>query len=86
MARKPDLLYLLTGRHTVEYPYTQDSTILMSIIRLNGVSYILEDAFTWTRTTEIYLTPAMRGQATAFAVAHETETPSTRVWRVTAGK
>ena len=63
MGRKPDLLYLLSGRPTVEYPYTQDTAVLMSALRANGVSYILEDGFTWTRTTETYLAPAMQRPA-----------------------
>ena len=83
MARKPDLLYLLSGRATVEYPYTKDTAALMSTLRANGVTYILEDGFTWTRTTEIYLAPAMSGRPEAFTLVCESPAPRTRVWRVT---
>ena len=82
MSRKPDLLYLLAERQTVEYPYTQDGAILMSTIEHNAVSFILEDAFTWTRTTETYLIPAMHASAGDFALAYETPAPHTRVWKI----
>lgn len=82
MSRKPDLLYLLTRRPTVEYPYTQDTAVLQRVVRANHAGYILEDAFTWTRTTETYLAPAMRGAAESFVLEYETPAPQTRVWRV----
>jgi 4-amino-4-deoxy-L-arabinose transferase-like glycosyltransferase len=82
MARKPDVLYLLTGHPTVEYPYTQDGAILMSTLHANHVSYILEDGFTWTRTSETYLAPAMSQLPGVFSLALETPAPRTRIWQV----
>jgi hypothetical protein len=82
LGRKPDLLYLLSGRLTVEYPYSQDTSLLMSTVHRNAVSYVLEDAFTWTRSTETYLAPAMRGQISSFTLVHETPSPPARVWAV----
>lgn len=82
MCRKPDLLYLLVQRATVEYPYTQDTAALQQVLRASHVTFILEDGFTWTRTTETYLAPAMRGAAESFALVFETPAPPARVWRV----
>ncbi len=82
MSRKPDLLYLLSARRTVEYPYTQDGAILSATLRANRVSYILEDAFTWTRTSETYLAPAMRSLPGSFSLVNETPPPQTRIWQV----
>jgi hypothetical protein len=82
MARKPELVYLLSSHRALEYPYTQDGSILMSTVAAGQVSYILEDAFTWTRTTETYLAPAMRALPAAFTLVHETPPPRTRIWQV----
>jgi hypothetical protein len=82
LARKPDMLYLLSGHPTVEYPYSQDGNVLLSTLETNGVTFILEDSFTWTKTTEIYLAPAMLSRSAAFHLAFETAAPTTRVWAV----
>jgi len=86
MCRKADLLYVLTGHQALEYPYSPDGMVLREAARENQVDYIIEDAFTWTRTSEQYLTPALQGwraQAPgSLVLAYETEAPQTRVWRV----
>ncbi len=84
MGRKSDLLYLLSDRRTAEYPYSQDPAILLSALARNKVTHVLEDAFTWTRTTEIYLDPAMHSRPAAFNLLHETSEPVTRLWAVNA--
>jgi hypothetical protein len=86
ICRKADLMYLLTAHKALEYPYSADGTDLMNAARDNQVAYVIEDAFTWTRTTQQYLQPALEnwraGDATALSLAYETAPPRTRVWRV----
>lgn len=82
MGRKPELIYLLSGRPSLEYPYTQDGRILATSLRNHAVDYILEDAFTWTRTTATYLAPAMHAQSPVPTVVYETAAPVTRIRRV----
>jgi len=85
MCRKADLLYVLTGHKAMEYPYSPEGMELLQAARENQVDFIIEDAFTWTRTTEQYLTPALQSWLTqapnSLSLAFETDAPSTRVWR-----
>jgi len=87
MCRKADLMYVLTGHQALEYPYSTDGAELKQAVYNNGVAFLIEDPFTWTRTTEQYLRPALQSwQAEdpgALALALETNAPRTRVWRVT---
>lgn len=86
MCRKADLLYILTGHQALEYPYSADGMELMRVVYNNQVAYVIEDAFTWTRTTEQYLRPALRSwqaqDPAALSLAYETDAPRTRVWRI----
>ncbi len=86
MCRKADLLYILTGHPALEYPYSTDAADLMHAIGESHVAYVIEDAFTWTRTTAQYLQPALQAWQTmepeALSLVHETDAPRTRVWRV----
>jgi hypothetical protein len=86
VCRKADLLYILTGHRALEYPYSADGVELMKSVRDNRVAYVIEDAFTWTRTTQQYLQPALEdwlaGEPAALSLAFETGAPRTRVWRV----
>lgn len=86
MCRKADLVYILMGHRAMEYPYSADGRELMRAVYDNQVAYVIEDAFTWTRTTEQYLQPALRNwQAAdpfALELTHETDAPHTRVWKI----
>jgi hypothetical protein len=86
IARKADLLYILTGLKAMEYPYSVEGEQLMRAVRDNRVDYIVEDAFTWTRTTEQYLAPALKSwlseEPASLGLVYETDAPQTRVWRV----
>ena len=86
MCRKADLMYLLTGNNALEYPYSKDGTELVACVRDNGVAYLIEDAFTWTRTTPQYLRPALQdwqsAELGALTLVYESDKPRTRVWRV----
>jgi hypothetical protein len=86
MCRKADLLYILTGHKALEYPYSTDGMELLQTARDNQVDYIIEDAFTWTRTTAQYLKPALDSwrakDPSSLALTFETVAPHTRVWRV----
>jgi hypothetical protein len=87
MCRKPDLLYILTRHPALEYPYTAHGTELKQAVYNSGVIYVIEDAFTWTGTTQQYLRPALQDwqiqEPATLALAYETAKPATRVWRVT---
>ena len=86
MCRKADLVYLVTGNQALEYPYSTEGIELAQLARDNHVAYVIEDAFTWTRTTPQYLRPALQmwlgAEPEGLAVVYETGAPRTRVWRV----
>jgi len=86
MCRKADLMYVLTGHQALEYPYSVDGAGLMHFVQDNLVAYVIEDAFTWTRTTQQYLRLALQAwrsaQPAALSLVYETDAPRTRVWRV----
>nr|MBC7244095.1 glycosyltransferase family 39 protein [Chloroflexota bacterium] len=86
MCRKPDLLYILTGYHALEYPYSAQAMDLKWSVLENHVAYIIEDAFRWTLTTADYLRPALNAwlaaEPDALSLVYETDTPRTRVWCV----
>jgi len=86
MCRKADLVYVLTARQALEYPYSADGAALMRAVHDSRAGFIVEDAFTWTLTTQQYLREALRSwraeDPSALALAYETSAPNTRVWRV----
>lgn len=86
ICRKADLMYILTRHPSFEYPYTSNPETLAEFARANGVSYIIQDAFTWTRTTDQYLDPALEGwvaaEPDALTRTFETAKPRTQVWQV----
>jgi hypothetical protein len=81
MLRKPHLLYLLTGRKGLIYPYTSPEDVLREIER-NRVQYIVEEPST---PAEKYLRPALSRLASQgrITLAYETSgrVPN-RVWRI----
>jgi len=87
VCRKADLHYLLTGNLALEYPYDASSAVLREFCEENAVDLLIEDAFTWTRTTDQYLRPALQSwketDSTGLALAYESPPPRTRVWRTT---
>jgi len=86
MCRKPDLLYILTGYQALEYPYSTNALELKRAVYTNHVAYVIEDAFSWTRTTAQYLQPALQAwlalDPRALSLNYETDPPRTRVWHV----
>ena len=86
MCRKPDLLYILTGCQALEYPYSTNALELKRAVYTNHVAYVIEDAFSWTRTTAQYLQPALQAwlalDPRALSLNYETDPPRTRVWHV----
>jgi len=86
ICRKADLMYIVTRRRAMEYPYTRDGVALANGARDNHIAYVIEDAFGWTGTTDDYLRPALKAwratEPEALSVAFETDAPRTVVWRV----
>jgi hypothetical protein len=85
MGRKANLLYLFSGRKTVSYPFTTDSTKIMAFIEKKGVNYVLLDAFTWTPTTQLYLYPAVEKNRRRFGLVVSTGAPKTYLLKVKRG-
>ena len=86
ICRKADLIYIVTGHRALEYPYSQNGMELKRSVDDNGVAYVIEDAFSWTGTTDLYLQPSLlawqSAEPAALSLAFETDAPRTRVWRV----
>jgi hypothetical protein len=86
MCRKADLMYIVTGLHALEYPYSSDGQMLKRAIIDVDAKYVIEDGFSWTGTTEQYLRPALQGwreaEPGAMTLAMDTDAPRTRVWRI----
>ncbi len=85
MGRKSNLLYLFSGRKTVNYPFTTDSAKIMAFIEKKRVDYVLVDAFTWTPTTRLYLYPAVNKNWRKFALVVSTGEPKTYLLKVKRG-
>ena len=83
MGRNAAMIYFLIGRRAVEYPYVAEPAALAEAIRTHAVRYIVEDQFTWTTSTALYLRPAMDGLPDHFALRYATDAPATKVWAVT---
>jgi hypothetical protein len=58
MARKPEFVYLLSGRHSFCYPLTTDRAKVKSA--LQTCQYVLVDNFRWTQNTPLLLAPVLQ--------------------------
>ncbi|MBC7262803.1 MAG: glycosyltransferase family 39 protein [Chloroflexi bacterium] len=86
MCRKADIVYLLTGRQALEYPYVPQPEPMLELAAETNVGYIIRDAFTWTTTTVQYLSQALRDAQkmtpSPVTLVYRTEPPVTEVWKV----
>lgn len=73
ISRKPEFIYLLSGRKSFCYPFTSDADKIKSVIQKGD--YILLDRFYWTGTTVRYLLPVLQKTPEKFEVIHRTEYP-----------
>lgn len=86
MCRKADVVYLLTGRQALEYPYVPQPEPMLELAAETDVGYIIRDAFTWTTTTGQYLSQALRDaqkmKPSPVTLVYRTDPPVTEVWAV----
>lgn len=73
MARKPEFVYLLSGRKSFCYPFTSDIEKINSAIQ--KADYIILDSFYWTGTTYRFLLPVLQKTQEKFDVVHKTKNP-----------
>lgn len=57
--RSPNILYLWTGLHARNYPYSYNERYVLQDIGHEGNDYVIVDSFAWTYTTQIYLVPVL---------------------------
>jgi hypothetical protein len=73
MARKPEFVYILSGRKSFIYPFTSDHEQIRQ--SLSGCDYIILDNFTWTVTTLYYLFPVLEEEPEKYIIVKRTESP-----------
>ena len=73
LARKPEFVYLLSGRRSFCYPMTQDRAQIMSAVLRSG--YVLVDNFQWTDLTASLVGPVLSANPDLWKVAFTTPPP-----------
>ncbi len=73
LARKPEFVYLLSGRQAFCYPFTNDRTRVRQAIL--AADYILFDNFRWTETARHFLNPVLADDPHLFRFVHQTDFP-----------
>ena len=64
--RSPNIFYLWTGMHSRNYPYSHDLAYMLSDISHEHNDYVIDDRFSWTYTTGLYLEPVLRAYKDRF--------------------
>jgi uncharacterized membrane protein YecN with MAPEG domain len=83
MARKPEFVYLLSGRRSFCYPFTKDhAEVRTAMLRSQ---YILADNFQWTGTTGGLLGPVLKENPDLWDLVFTTPPPGFYVLKVNPG-
>ncbi|HTW92427.1 MAG TPA: hypothetical protein VMH22_12060 [bacterium] len=83
MARKPEFVYLLSGRRSFCYPITPDHAKVKSAIERS--QYVLADNFRWTETTPMLLSPVLQENQGLWSLIFSTPPPEFYVLSVKPG-
>jgi hypothetical protein len=83
MARKPEFVYLLSGRRSFCYPFSQNQDDVKSAMLRS--QYILADNFQWTETTPYFLGPVLKANPELWEMAFRTPPPEFYVLRIRTG-
>jgi hypothetical protein len=84
MARKPEFVYLLSGRRSFCYPMTQDGAQIKSAILRS--QYVLFDNFSWTAMTSSLLVPTLRDNVNLWKKIFATPPPEFYVLSINPGE
>lgn len=74
LARKPEFVYLLSGRKSHCYPFTGDRAAVAEAVAKSD--YILFDHFRWTNLTRVFLAPVLKSDEDRFRYVFKTEEPT----------
>lgn len=85
MSRKPTLTYLFDERTATPFVWSRAADDWSAVLAASNVSFIIEDAFTWSDVTDRFLKPVLTADPDRFELVYETTAPVTRVWRVVSG-
>jgi hypothetical protein len=80
MARKPEFVFLLSGRKSFVYPYTTDPEKMRASI--DQADYVLLDNFSWTGTTRRYLLPVLQSEPDRYEVVYRSRPPEFYVLKI----
>jgi len=80
MARKPEFVFLFSGRKSFVYPYTTDLDKMRASI--NQADYVLLDNFSWTGTTPRYLLPVLQTEPDRYEVVYRSRPPEFYVLKI----
>ncbi|OPX17379.1 hypothetical protein BXT86_06800 [candidate division WOR-3 bacterium 4484_100] len=73
MARKPEFVYLLSGRKSRLYPFTRNHQKIRNAIE--ECDYIIFDNFYWSQSTRRYLAPVLQETIGRYKIAYKTPRP-----------
>ncbi|MBM3312958.1 phospholipid carrier-dependent glycosyltransferase [candidate division WOR-3 bacterium] len=83
LARKPEFVYLLSGRRSFCYPISRDHAQVKAALQRS--QYVLADNFAWTETTPVLLGPVLQANPELWELAFTTPEPEFYVLKVRAG-
>lgn len=81
MSMKPRLMFVYSGRRTVDSPRRGDIEEVLLTVKTRKVDYVVEDSFIWNRATSRVVTPALRAEQERFTLVYTAGEPITNVWR-----
>jgi len=80
LARKPEFVYLLSGRRSFCYPFTDSlDRVHEAVLRSD---FIIFDNFRWTETGKYFLNPVLQEYPDLYDVIHQTGPPEFYVLKV----
>jgi hypothetical protein len=80
MARKPEFVYLLSGRRSFCYPFSKDRAEVRSAMLRS--QYVLVDNFRWTETTAYLVGPVLKDNPDLWELVFTTSPPRFYVVRI----
>jgi hypothetical protein len=80
MARKPEFVFLLSGRRSFSYPLSEDRARMKAAMLRS--QFVLVDAFRWTETTGYFLVPFLQENPGLWDGTFGTSPPETYVLKV----
>jgi len=84
LARKPEYVYLFSGRRSFCFPFSADRSEVVAAVMQSD--YVLIDNFQWSGTTAAVLGPVLESMPEEYELVHRTAPPEAYVLRMKRGR